>query len=117
MRSIIWWPMASRAGRYKLLLTSPAASPQLFDLAEDPREAADISSREPALTRALHSDLLAWHTERFRSDPSFGYRFPPLSRIIAQRSRVETLDWIKATPSPSPTPSPSAAPGAAQAAQ
>ena len=111
MRSIIWWPMAARAGRYKLLLTSPVASPQLFDLVDDPREATDLSKVEPGLTRALHADLLTWHTQRFRSDPSFGYRFPPLWRIIAQRSRVESFEWMKVPP-PEPTPAGSPGPAA-----
>jgi hypothetical protein len=114
MRSIIWWPMAVRAGHYKLMLTSPGATPQLFDLAADPTEAIDISAREPGLTRALHADLLAWHTERFRSDPSFGYRFPPLSRLIASRPRVEGVEWVKVPPSADPSPSPGRPPSPVQ---
>jgi arylsulfatase A-like enzyme len=114
MRSIIWWPMAVRAGHYKLMLTSPGATPQLFDLTADPTEAIDISAREPGLARALHADLLAWHTERFRSDPSFGYRFPPLSRLIASRPRVEGIEWVKIPPSADPSPSPGRPPSPVQ---
>ena len=107
MRSIIWWPMAVRAGHYKLMLTSPGATPQLFDLAADPTEADPrLGPGTGGWPVRCTPDLLAWHTERFRSDPSFGYRFPPLSRLIASRPRVEGVEWVKIPPSADASPSP-----------
>lgn len=50
---------AIRAGRHKLLHFDEDGRDELYDLAVDPGETTDISTREPALTRQLYTQLQA----------------------------------------------------------
>jgi hypothetical protein len=68
-------PLAVRAGQYKLILDEAGGTPSLFDLAHDPLETEDLMTRRPDVGQALLSELYRWNSERFRSDPTFGYRF------------------------------------------
>ncbi len=106
MRGSLWWPIALRAGRYKLILNAPGAAPSLFDLVADPGESHDVLAAEPEIARLLTSALYRWHSERFRSDPTFGFQMPSLRRLVGRP--FESLDWsAKPTPSVSPEHPPS----------
>jgi arylsulfatase A-like enzyme len=100
LRSVVWWPLAIRAGRYKLLLPEAAGPPALYDLETDPIEAVDQGQAQPEVRRALAAELLRWHAERFRSDPSFGARFLRLERVW--NGPMRSLDWARPTPKPPP---------------
>lgn len=73
LRSILWWPLAIRAGRYKLTLNSPSGRPTLHDLATDPTERDDLAGREPELGRRLRDEVLRHNAATFRTDRSLGY--------------------------------------------
>lgn len=73
-RSVQWWPVSARAGRFKLTVQAPALlegweRPALYDLADDPWEATDIAPRRPDVAQALHA-YLNWSTAgRARFEP------------------------------------------------
>lgn len=70
-RSITWWPLAARAGRYKLKQTRIDDPPELYDVVADPWETHDVSLRHPEITAALWAYLGSATAERRRADPSF----------------------------------------------
>jgi arylsulfatase A-like enzyme len=92
MHSIIWWPLAIRAGDYKLIMPSPSAPSGLFDIRTDPEESINLSYNEPDLARVLRSALLRWHSERFREDPTFGYREPGMQNLMGG-GLLRSLEW------------------------
>ena len=49
-----------RRGDWKLIAWFEGNRLELFNLAEDPSELTNLADREPARTRALHADLVAW---------------------------------------------------------
>jgi arylsulfatase A-like enzyme len=70
-RTITWWPIAARAGRFKLVQDRRDDAPELYDTAADPWETRDISMAHKAETEALWA-WLRWTTaQRSREDSSF----------------------------------------------
>ena len=51
-------------GSLKVRLDLAASTTQLFDLAADPRETADLAARRPAETRRLEAALVRWMQHR-----------------------------------------------------
>jgi arylsulfatase A-like enzyme len=91
-RSILWWPMSSRVGRYKLLLESADARPQLYDIPSDPYETNDLAEREVDLTNALMCDLIREADRRYKTDISFKHHFFSLQKVTDQaRPGVEEM--------------------------
>lgn len=70
-RTITWWPMAARAGRYKLVQDRRDDPPELYDTATDPWEARDVSGKHSAETEALWAWIRATTEERRKEDSSF----------------------------------------------
>jgi arylsulfatase A-like enzyme len=70
-RAITWWPLAARAGRFKLVIDSPDDPPELYDLEADPWETPDVSGRHEEVTRALWAYLETTTTRLREEDPSF----------------------------------------------
>jgi arylsulfatase A-like enzyme len=70
-RAITWWPLAARAGPFKLVLDYPDEPPELYEIASDPWETRDVSGRHEHVTRALWAYLEAETARRRRADPSF----------------------------------------------
>jgi arylsulfatase A-like enzyme len=50
-----------RIGAWKLLKPHLDAAPQLYDLAQDPGEQADLAAREPARVAALQAEWDRWN--------------------------------------------------------
>ena len=70
-RTITWWPMAARAGRFKLVQDRRDDPPELYDVVADPWETTDVSSRHPAVTEALWAYLRRTTADRVAHDSSF----------------------------------------------
>jgi arylsulfatase A-like enzyme len=75
-RSLVWWPLAIRAGRYKLILPEAGGTAALYDIETDALEEHDLMRTRPEVGQLLLSELYRWHAERFQSDPTFGYHIP-----------------------------------------
>lgn len=75
MHSIVWWPIAIRAGDYKLVIEQAGAAPELYDIQHDPLEATNIAEREIDIANALSASLLRWSANRYQHDASFRYGF------------------------------------------
>jgi arylsulfatase A-like enzyme len=69
-RSIQWWPIAMRAGTYKLILDDPEEPGELYDVGHDPGETVDLAPAEPAIAAALRAHILYYTAQRRRYDPS-----------------------------------------------
>jgi arylsulfatase A-like enzyme len=82
MRAMLWWPLAMRAGDYKLILPGPTLPPLLYNVSVDPEERDDLTARQGDTARALTSALLQWHSSRFQADPTFGYRPTVLGHAV-----------------------------------
>jgi len=82
-RSITWWPLSVRAGRYKVILNSPEALPELYDIEADPTESEDIAGRQIDIANALTASMLRMSAERMKKDFTFEYGF---SFIPSQQS-------------------------------
>jgi arylsulfatase A-like enzyme len=54
--------MGVRDGDWKYILNATRGSQELFDLARDPDEQANLASREPSRARRLRQHLSAWKT-------------------------------------------------------
>ncbi len=93
LRATSWWPLAIRAGDYKLILTEPGVRPLLYDIRSDPEEEKDLTASRPETARLLNSALLRWHSERFRTDPTFGYQLPPIWRLFGGSPRIQNDRW------------------------
>jgi arylsulfatase A-like enzyme len=52
--------VAVRDGKWKLLVNADGAGAELYDLAADPNEAADLATAEPAVARRLTAAALRW---------------------------------------------------------
>ena len=52
--------VAVRDGRWKLLVNADGSRPELYDLAADPKETANLAERQPDLARRLIDQALAW---------------------------------------------------------
>ncbi|HYG75422.1 MAG TPA: sulfatase-like hydrolase/transferase [Planctomycetota bacterium] len=74
-RSILWFPMCSRLGPYKLLLETPEGKPQLYDIPKDPSEQNNLAEQKVDITNALMCDLIRMSEKRYQSDASFKYHF------------------------------------------
>jgi arylsulfatase A-like enzyme len=70
-RAITWWPIAARAGRYKLVIDDPDDPPELYDVVSDPWETRDVSGRNEDVTRALWAHLESTTARLRTDDPSF----------------------------------------------
>lgn len=70
-RAITWWPIAARAGRYKLVIDDPDDPPELYDVVSDPWETRDVSGRHEDVTRALWAHLESTTARLRTDDPSF----------------------------------------------
>jgi hypothetical protein len=75
-RAITWWPLAGRAGHFKLVVDDPGDPPELYDLAKDPWETRDVSGRHEDVTRALWAHLEVTTARLRRDDPSFALFSP-----------------------------------------
>lgn len=53
--------LAVREGNWKLLCEYDGSGPQLYALAADPGETANVAAAHPELTRRLTAAVLAWH--------------------------------------------------------
>jgi arylsulfatase A-like enzyme len=108
-RATLWWPLAIRTGDFKLILPEPTVAPLLYDIAADPEERNDLSGTKRDVARVLTSALLWWHSERFRTDPTFGYKMPPLRTLLGGAMDTPPDKWLarpSGPSSPEPTPSP-----------
>jgi arylsulfatase A-like enzyme len=90
MQTVLWWPLAIRAGDNKLLLVRPGMAPVLFNTALDPEETKNLRRDEPDVTRVLASALLRWNAQRFRTDATFGYREAGTPRLMQGQPRPAT---------------------------
>jgi arylsulfatase A-like enzyme len=70
-RTVSWWPIAVRAGRFKLTQDRRDEAPELYDLSVDPWETNDVSALHRDVTDALWRTALATTAQRQRDDPSF----------------------------------------------
>src|SRR5947209_1438767 len=52
--------VAVRDGRWKLLVNADGSRPELYDLAADPKETANLAERQPDVARRLTDQALAW---------------------------------------------------------
>ena len=52
--------VAVRDGNWKLLVSADGTGAELYDLAADPNEAANLASAEPAVARRLADSALRW---------------------------------------------------------
>jgi arylsulfatase A-like enzyme len=52
--------IAVRDGNWKLLVGADGSGAELYDLAADPRESANVAERRPEIARALAARALAW---------------------------------------------------------
>jgi arylsulfatase A-like enzyme len=104
LRTAQWWPLAIRAGSYKLSMTRPGGVIDLFDLQADPLESRDVKSTQPEITRLLSAALLSWTSMRFRQDGTFGYREPSMARLVNGPLRLP--DWRQPTASATDPPRP-----------
>jgi arylsulfatase A-like enzyme len=75
-RAITWWPIAARAGRFKLVIDDPDDPPELYDVVSDPWETRDISGRNEKVTQALWAYLEVTTDRRRKEDPSFALFSP-----------------------------------------
>jgi len=75
-RAITWWPLAARAGRFKLVVDDPGDPPELYDIVSDPWETRDISGRHEKVTRALWAHLEVTTARLRKEDPSFALFSP-----------------------------------------
>ena len=56
------WPdLAIRQGDWKLLVNADGSSPQLYDLAHDAAEKANVAAAHPDVVAAMTKPLLAWY--------------------------------------------------------
>ena len=53
--------LATRSGRWKLLMNPDRSRIELYDIPSDPSEMNDLASRKPKIVRRLSRQLLAWH--------------------------------------------------------
>jgi uncharacterized sulfatase len=53
--------LAIRDGAWKLLCAYDGTAPQLYDLAKDRAETANLAADQPAVVRRLTERVLAWH--------------------------------------------------------
>lgn len=74
-RSILWFPIAVRAGPYKLILSRAGAQPELYRPAEDPREERDLAAAEPQVAHVMLAAAIRYSAARYRMDPSFQFGF------------------------------------------
>jgi arylsulfatase A-like enzyme len=95
-RSIVWWPLAVRAGPFKLILGEPGGTPELFNLASDPAEAVDISEQNVDTSMIMMRTLIRYSCEQFKNDPSFeyGFQFLPTGKV-PQSARPHLSDLLK----------------------
>ena len=100
MRATLWWPLAIRTGRYKLILPGPTVPPLLYDIVDDPEERQDLTWTRPDTARAMRSALQQWHSDRFRSDPTFGYKMPSLARLFVRPMTRRSDQWERPPGSP-----------------
>jgi arylsulfatase A-like enzyme len=69
-RGIQWWPVALRAGRYKLIQAGPDETEALYDLEADPTESNDLAEANPEIVAALRAHILYETAQRRRFDAS-----------------------------------------------
>jgi arylsulfatase A-like enzyme len=69
-RSIQWWPVAVRAGRYKLVMRDPDDIEGLYDMERDTTESVDLSADHPDIVDALRAYILFETAQRRRFDPT-----------------------------------------------
>jgi arylsulfatase A-like enzyme len=55
--------LAVRDGAWKLLVEFDGGAPQLYDLAADPNETANLAEQHPQIVCDLRTKALAWHAE------------------------------------------------------
>jgi arylsulfatase A-like enzyme len=103
MRATRWWPLAIRAGDYKLILPELDVPPLLYDIRSDPEEGKDLTDAQPELARLLNSALLRWHSARFRTDPTFGYKMPTIQRLFGRPPTIPSDRWDTG-PASAPSP-------------
>jgi arylsulfatase A-like enzyme len=70
-RAITWWPLAVRAGAFKLEQDFADEPPVLYDVSSDPWELRDVAGEHPDVTDALWAELARETARRQREDPSF----------------------------------------------
>jgi arylsulfatase A-like enzyme/GH43 family beta-xylosidase len=63
--------LAVRDGKWKFLVNYDGSQPQLYDLAADPSESANLAEAHPEIVRHLHTAVTAWNAKlpRDAGDP------------------------------------------------
>jgi arylsulfatase A-like enzyme len=89
-------------GRSKLIYQLDTGRSELFDLAADPGEQVDLSSREPAIRDQLLTILQAHlgEVDRFRRRLAGGKTVRPVDLSPAERSQLQALGYVQAQAGP-----------------
>ena len=89
-------------GRSKLIYQLDTGRSELFDLAADPGEQVDLSSREPGIRNQLLMILQAHlgEVDRFRSRLAGGKTVRPVDLSPAERSQLQALGYVQALAGP-----------------